>query len=223
MSLITPSNPQADDRFHTPGDLTDEKLAAKIVEFARWGGSPCCPRCGSRSNPYLVMRNSPATPNARLNVFKCPSCKRQYSVTVGTPLAHSRLALRVWVVAVQVACNSPSGISPAPLAVACGVTEASARRIIRTLRRARCASPLLALWRRALRQFIRDSQSSGGSPAGAVAARLARQHLAEIPNTCATSSLRRTSGSEGSIAVSLWPLSLETALSGILKTDLANW
>ncbi len=66
-------------------------------------------RCGA-DNPYSITRKS-ASKNVVRSLYKCRSCKRQFTVTVGTIFEDSKIPLSKWFAAIYLICASKKGIS----------------------------------------------------------------------------------------------------------------
>lgn len=69
----------------------DEVECREALERLRWPEGPVCPHCGVGGPKGPVSGVS-----ARPGLYMCPGCRKQYTVTVGTPLESSKLALSVW-------------------------------------------------------------------------------------------------------------------------------
>ena len=69
---------------------TDEECRS-YLERQRWPNGPICPKCGA-DNPYSITRKS-KTKNAVQALYKCRSCKRQFTATVGTIFEDSKIPL----------------------------------------------------------------------------------------------------------------------------------
>lgn len=95
--------------------FTDVDIATDFVAKLRWPNGPTCPRCGGTEYSYLSTRR----------VWKCKSCKKQYSVKVGTIFEDSALGLDKWLPAIWLIANSKNGISSHELGRALGVTQKS--------------------------------------------------------------------------------------------------
>jgi transposase-like protein len=95
--------------------FSDLDVATEFVAKLRWPDGPVCPACGSREYSYLTTRR----------VWKCRSCKKQYSVKVGTIFEDSPLGLDKWLPAVWLIANSKNGISSHELGRALGVSQKS--------------------------------------------------------------------------------------------------
>lgn len=78
-------------------DIVTEEDFVGLVEKARWGNSPFCPRCDS----YVVrqVKNKVGGRNKRF-LWYCYNCKRQFTVRIGTETENSKLPLSVWVYAI---------------------------------------------------------------------------------------------------------------------------
>ena len=95
----------------------------------KWpNGEVCCPRCGSTAVGFIQSRR----------MFQCreKSCRKQFSVKVGTIFEDSPLPLNVWFVAVWCITNAKNGISSCELARATGITQKSAWFVLHRVREA---------------------------------------------------------------------------------------
>lgn len=66
------------------------------IEQRRWAGHPICPTCGA-TDPYFIepengvdRRTARGSRSCR-RVWKCRSCRRQFTVFVGTPLVGTKI------------------------------------------------------------------------------------------------------------------------------------
>jgi transposase-like protein len=73
----------------------------EYLEHLRWPGGVECPKCQSKSVSRIKTRNQ----------LDCNSCRNRFSVTAGTILHDSHLALWKWFAAVYLMCESRKGIS----------------------------------------------------------------------------------------------------------------
>jgi transposase-like protein len=106
--------------------FSDLDVATQFVADLRWPNGPVCPRCGGREHSYLTTRH----------IWKCKSCKRQFSVKVGTIFEDSALGLDKWLPAIWLAANSKNGISSHELARSLGITQKSAWFMLHRIREA---------------------------------------------------------------------------------------
>ena len=79
------------------------------LEKMRWPKGAICPKCGARE-PWRITRKTP-TKNAVQTLFKCKSCKKQFTATVGTIFEDSKIPLNKWFAAIYLMCASKKGIS----------------------------------------------------------------------------------------------------------------
>lgn len=102
---------------------TEEQCLEALVAVRRQEGMGC-PQCG---NPrfYLCGRR-----------IGCTRCNRRWSVTAGTVMAHTKLALRVWFRAMQLMSSTKQGISAVELGRRLGLSYASAWYLHKRLRHA---------------------------------------------------------------------------------------
>lgn len=101
--------------------FTDEKAARKHLEAVRWPDGPVCPHCGS------VDRSSRITgETARPGLLFCGDCRKQFTVTVGTLFADSKVPLHKWLLAVHLLNASKKGMSAHQLHRMLGVTYKTA-------------------------------------------------------------------------------------------------
>lgn len=99
-------------------------VCTEFVARLRWPDGPVCPRCEGREHSYLTTRR----------IWKCKSCKKQFSVKLGTVFEDSPLGLDKWLPAVWLAANSKNGISSHELARALGITQKSAWFMLHRIR-----------------------------------------------------------------------------------------
>lgn len=96
--------------------FSDPDICVEYVAALRWPDGPVCPRCEGREHSYLTTRR----------VWKCKSCKKQFSVKVGTIFEDSAISLDKWLVAIWLIANSKNGISSHELGRSLGITQKSA-------------------------------------------------------------------------------------------------
>jgi transposase-like protein len=104
--------------------FSDLDVATDYVATLRWPNGPVCPNCGGTEHSYLKTRR----------IWKCKSCKKQFSVKVGTIFEDSPLPLTKWLPAIWLAANSKNGISSHELGRALGITQKSAWFMLQRIR-----------------------------------------------------------------------------------------
>lgn len=78
----------------------------KYLETKRWGDTPICPYCESDNNYKAKDRHR----------HHCNSCRKSFSVTIGTIFHDTRLPLQKWFLAIALILNAKKGISSRQLA-----------------------------------------------------------------------------------------------------------
>ncbi len=106
--------------------LTSEDVCRSYMEDMRWGGNPVCPHCGAH-NPYKLKDGKK---------FRCKSktCKKNFSVTVGTVFENSKVPLSVWIAAGYLLSAHKKGISSLQLHRDLGITQKTAWFVLHRLR-----------------------------------------------------------------------------------------
>lgn len=94
--------------FHEVMRWSDEECR-DYLEAMRWPDGPTCPKCGGE-NPYVINRKS-ETKNTVRRLYRCRSCKKQFTPTVGTIFEDSHIPLHKWFAAIYLMCASKKGIS----------------------------------------------------------------------------------------------------------------
>ena len=108
---------------------SDEQTCIDAVAALRWvDGKPVCPKCytaqGERKHYWLKTQKR----------WKCYSCRKQFSVKVGTPFEDSPLSLEVWLIALWMLCNCRNGVSSYEIGRATGIAQKSAWFVLQRLR-----------------------------------------------------------------------------------------
>jgi len=118
------------------GRAEDDAAAYELLERIRWGGaSPPCPHCGVGDCYFLRPRDGltrptrTGAPSAR-RVWRCRSCRRQFSVLTGTVLAGSRVPAPV-LVAVLTGWAAGGRSHARDLAADRGLTAEAVRHLLR--------------------------------------------------------------------------------------------
>src|SRR5947209_7901285 len=83
----------------------DEDAARGWLERSRWGIVPACAHCGSERVTRMQGEAH------RKGLFTCKDCNKQFSVTVGTVMERSHIALPKWVLAFHLLSASKKGMS----------------------------------------------------------------------------------------------------------------
>lgn len=96
----------------------DEQRCRDFVAGLRWPDGVTCPRegCGSKAVQFIATRG----------IWRCKTCKRQFSVKVGTIFEDSPIGLDKWLTALWLITSSKKGISSYQIARDLGITQKSA-------------------------------------------------------------------------------------------------
>ncbi len=106
----------------------DATKAREWLESLLWPQGPVCGHCG-------VMED--ATPiKGRDGLYQCNSCRKQFTVTVGTVFERSHIPLNKWLTAAFLLCASKKGISAHQMHRMLGITYKSAWFMMHRLREA---------------------------------------------------------------------------------------
>src|SRR4051794_41977132 len=104
--------------------FSDLDFCTAYVAKLRWPDGPVCPRCDGREHSYLSTRR----------VWKCKSCKRQFSVKVGTIFEDSPIPLDKWLASIWLIANAKNGISSYEIGRSVGLTQKSAWFVLHRVR-----------------------------------------------------------------------------------------
>lgn len=96
--------------------FADKEVSLAFVAKLRWPNGVTCPECEAGDPSFLKTRS----------LWKCRSCKKQFSVKVGTIFEDSPLGLDKWLPALWMVVNCKNGISSYEMARALGITQKSA-------------------------------------------------------------------------------------------------
>lgn len=99
----------------------NEQAAYDFVESHVWAGGRSCPHCGTVEDSGKLQGKS-----TRIGVYKCYSCRKPFTVKVGTIFQGSHIKLHIWLQAIFLISSSKKGISSNQLARVLDVTVKSA-------------------------------------------------------------------------------------------------
>lgn len=96
--------------------FSDPDVTLQFVAEMRWPDGRICPNCGGKDHSFLATRR----------IWKCKSCKRQFSVKQGTIFEDSPIGLDKWLLAIWLIVNAKNGVSSYEIHRAIGVTQKTA-------------------------------------------------------------------------------------------------
>jgi transposase-like protein len=117
-------NPAPETLLEAVQYFSNRDFARDYLAAIRWPDGVICPSCNEQQATFLHTRQ----------VWKCRSCKRQFSVKQGTIFEDSPIGLDKWLPAMWLIVNCKNGISSYELAKATGVTQKSAWFMLHRLR-----------------------------------------------------------------------------------------
>jgi transposase-like protein len=114
----------------------DEDAAQAWFEHARWPHGPECYHCGLVGKAWWIGTK---------RVWCCSGCRKQFSVTAGTPMHRTHLPLLTWLQAFYLIVASSKGISAVKLGEMLGVSYPTAWHLGHRIRAMMAeANPILA-------------------------------------------------------------------------------
>jgi transposase-like protein len=96
--------------------FADPDVCLAFVASLRWPHGVTCPHCEAGDPLFLQTRR----------IWKCRTCRKQFSVKVGTIFEDSPLPLQKWLPALWLVVNCKNGVSSYEVARALGVTQKTA-------------------------------------------------------------------------------------------------
>ena len=131
-AVETPEQATATDGVATPGTLSeamrlygDLDVATMALAAARWGDGIECLHCHSRLKHFYISTR---------RIWRCRSCRKQFSPKVGTIFEDSPIGLDRWLIAVWIVANFPQSISSYKLHQFLRVTQTTAQLMLRRIR-----------------------------------------------------------------------------------------
>ena len=105
----------------------DDETAERWFAQQRWNGSPVCPRCDSGN-----VQTGAAHPSMP---YRCRTCRKRFSVRIGTAMEDSKLGYQVWAIAIYILTTGIKGVSSMKLHRDLGVTQKTAWHLAHRIRR----------------------------------------------------------------------------------------
>jgi transposase-like protein len=116
----------------------DEAAAFAYVEARLWANGRDCPHCGVLDNSGPLNGKS-----TRIGTYKCYSCRKPFTVKVGTIFEASHVKLHVWLQAIHLLASSKKGFSANQFARTLGISLKAAWFLAHRLREAMRADALI--------------------------------------------------------------------------------
>ncbi|MGH6878935.1 MAG: transposase, partial [Rhizomicrobium sp.] len=85
-------------------EFSDPEAARAVLETELWPNGPVCGHCGEKVRRYATKRPGR---------YRCgnPPCRKDYTVTTGTVMESSHIALHKWLQGFHLAASSKKGFS----------------------------------------------------------------------------------------------------------------
>jgi len=99
----------------------DDDAARKHLEGLRWPNGAFCPHCGATDDITRLQGKS-----HRPGLHQCNGCREHFTVTVGSVMERSHIALPKWVLGFHLMAASKKGVSSAQLSRMLGITYKAA-------------------------------------------------------------------------------------------------
>ena len=110
----------------------DDVVAREHLGGTLWPNGPYCPRCGVTGDRITKLQGKSTRPG----VYKCKDCRKPFTVTVGTVMDRSHIALHKWVLAAHLISASKKGMSALQLHRMMGISYEGAWFLFHRLRTA---------------------------------------------------------------------------------------
>ena len=104
--------------------FSEPETCHNVMVGLRWADGVVCPRCESKLNTFVSTRK----------VWKCKTCRKQFSAKVGTVMEDSPLGLDIWLTGIWLIANAKNGISSYEIHRALGITQKSAWFLLHRIR-----------------------------------------------------------------------------------------
>ncbi len=98
-------------------EFHNEAAAYAFVEARIWANGRVCPHCGECERTSKMGGKS-----TRIGAYKCYSCRKPFTVKIGTIFESSHVAMNLWLQAIYLMASSKKGISSNQLHRTLGVT-----------------------------------------------------------------------------------------------------
>ena len=89
---------------------SDDDKARELLESLFWPHGAYCPHCKA-DMPYKLTPKATSKRPARKGLYKCRTCRKQFTVTVGTIFEDSHIPIGKWLMAIFLLCSSKKGMS----------------------------------------------------------------------------------------------------------------
>lgn len=106
----------------------DNETAWVYLEQKRWNGKPICPHCHHDGNMHKQTRDGVS------GYYRCPACRKVFTVRTGTLFERSHIPLDKWLFAMYLVVTARKGVSSLQLSKELGITQKSAWYMLQRIR-----------------------------------------------------------------------------------------
>ncbi len=141
-------------------DVTNEVEAYQWLEGLRWpDGEQICPHCNYKGHAYYIKPLNGTTRGTGVKkadgsrtqsyrrLWKCPACRKQFSVLTGTVFHGTKIPIHTWVMVLVEACTDKNGIAAREVERKYGLTAETAWYMLHRIREAMRRDPLVGMMR----------------------------------------------------------------------------
>lgn len=158
-------------------EIKTEADAYRLLEKLRWNGMPVCAHCGSDHVYYLnpangTDRKTRTGSESQRRVWKCGTCRKQFSVLTGTIFHGTKISIRKWVLVIFEMCSNKNGLAAREIERKYNLSPKSAWFMTHRIREAMKCVPLKGMLQGTI---VADETYFGG------AARKSHQHMSRKP------------------------------------------
>jgi len=146
-------------------EILTESDAYRHLESLRWGHTPTCAHCDG-TDAYLippangVSRKTAGGTMSERRVWKCRSCRKQFSVLTNTMMHATKIPVRTWVLVIFDMISAKNGISAREVERKYGVCPRTAWHMLHRIREA-MAGPYRTMFQGVV---MADEAYIGGDP-----------------------------------------------------------
>jgi transposase-like protein len=113
----------------------DEDKARELLESLRWPYGAICPHCNA-SKPYKLKARADSKSPSRAGLYKCRTCRKQFTFKVGSIFEDSKIPLSKWCMAIALICSSKKAMSSHQIHRMIGVTQKTSWFMMHRIRHA---------------------------------------------------------------------------------------
>lgn len=150
--------------------ITSEAEAYKLLEELIWtdGAPDACPHCAAADRFYYLApkdgteaRKTRTGTASQRRVWKCGTCRKQFSVLTGTIFHGSKIPIRTWLFVFFEVCASKNGVAAREIERKYDLTPKTAWYLLQRIREAMKRGPLAELLSGVI---VADETWLGGDP-----------------------------------------------------------